>query len=158
MSTCLPHAGVLTAVLAAALLGACSNSQGPAPAQSAGLHTTLPSGPSLPDLDASDPEGSRQRFHIYLHNQVDVLNTALSRIAAAGPPARTAWDAQGHAHRGHLPDRAHRWQDTGRSGHADQPAARCGAGIQLPAARRVWGCGWLAGDAHPDSLDIHSHR
>jgi hypothetical protein len=49
MSTCLPHAGVLTAVLAAALLGACSNSQGPAPAQSAGLHTTLPSGPSLPD-------------------------------------------------------------------------------------------------------------
>lgn len=103
-------ASVLTAVLAAALLGACSNSQGPAPAQSAGLHTTLPSGPALPDpsvawseqlchallpvaqgtgtppsLEASDPETSRQLFHTYLHNQVDVLNTALSRIAAAGP-------------------------------------------------------------------------
>jgi hypothetical protein len=103
-------ASVLTAVLAAALLGACSNGQGPAPDQSAGLPAALPPGPALPDpsvawseqlchallpvaqgagtppsLEASDPEGSRQGFHIYLHNQVDALDTALSRIAAAGP-------------------------------------------------------------------------
>jgi hypothetical protein len=97
-------------VLAAAPLAACSNNQQPASAQSAGLPITVRPGSSTPEpavawseqlcrallpvaqgagtsphLDASDLEGSRQRFHTYLHNQVDALNTALTRIAAAGP-------------------------------------------------------------------------
>jgi hypothetical protein len=38
-----------------------------------------------PSLDASDLEGSRQHFHIYLRNQVDALNTALTQIVAARP-------------------------------------------------------------------------
>ena len=40
---------------------------------------------SPPNLDVSDPEGSRQRLHTYLHNQVEALNSALTRIAAAEP-------------------------------------------------------------------------
>jgi hypothetical protein len=101
---------VLVGVLVAALLGACSNGEQPAPVQSAEFPTVprldsptpdptvawseqlcralLPVAQGAgtpPSLDASDPEGSRQRFHTYLHNQVDALNTALTQIAAAGP-------------------------------------------------------------------------
>jgi hypothetical protein len=100
----------MTAVLALVLLGACSNGQQPAPAEAAGLPTALAAGSFSPDptvawterlcrallpvaqsagtppfLDASDPEGSRQRFHTSLHNQVDALSNALAQIAAAGP-------------------------------------------------------------------------
>lgn len=38
-----------------------------------------------PSLDANNLEGSRQRFHTYLHDHVDVLSAALTDIAAAGP-------------------------------------------------------------------------
>ncbi|MDQ3763642.1 MAG: hypothetical protein M3460_19070 [Actinomycetota bacterium] len=101
---------LLAAVLVAALLGACSNSEQPAPPQSAELLT--PSHPDSrtpdpavawserlcrallpvahgaanpPSLDASNLEGTRQRFHTYLRNQVEVLSAALTQIAAAGP-------------------------------------------------------------------------
>ena len=101
---------VLAALLALVLLGACSNGQQPAPDQSAGSPTAQRPGSYSPDptvawseqlchallpvaqsagtppvLAAVDPEGSRQRFHISLHNQVDALTTALTWIAAAGP-------------------------------------------------------------------------
>jgi hypothetical protein len=100
---------VLTGVLLAALLGACSNSERPALTQDAEASTALRSASSTPvavawserfcrallpivqgaeappHLVLSDPEGSRQRLHTYLHNQVEALNTALTRIAAAGP-------------------------------------------------------------------------
>jgi len=101
---------LLAAVLVAALLGACSNSQRPAPAHSAGVPTAVGLDSPTPDpavawserlcsallpvahgagtppsLDVNNLEGSRQRFHTYLHNQVDILSTALTQIAAAGP-------------------------------------------------------------------------
>ncbi|MGH3775275.1 MAG: hypothetical protein ACRDRR_05995 [Pseudonocardiaceae bacterium] len=100
---------VLAAVLMATLLGACSNSERPALTRQAGDPTALRSASSTPvtvawserlcrallpvvqgtgsppNLDVSDPEGSRQRLHTYLHNQVEALNSALTRIAAAEP-------------------------------------------------------------------------
>jgi hypothetical protein len=100
---------IQSTVLALVLLGACSNGQQPAPAEFAGP-TALSAGSFSPDptvawteqlcrallpiaqsagippvLDPSDPEGSRQRFHTSLQNQVDALSKALTRIAAAGP-------------------------------------------------------------------------
>src|SRR5262249_8538007 len=101
---------LLVGVLVAALLGACSNSQQPAPAQSAEfpvpsrLNVPMPdpvvawseqlcrallpvahSAENPPSLDATNLEGSRQRFDAYLHDYLNVLNTALTGIAAAGP-------------------------------------------------------------------------
>ncbi|MGH4012074.1 MAG: hypothetical protein ACRDTH_28605 [Pseudonocardiaceae bacterium] len=101
---------LLAAVLVAAALGACSNSEQPAPAQSTELLTPsragsptpdpavawserlcralLPvahSGKSPPSLEPSNLEGTRQRFHTYLRNQLEALNGALAEIAAAGP-------------------------------------------------------------------------
>jgi hypothetical protein len=93
----------------AALLGACSNHQQPAPAQSAqsptppsvdittsdpavawsericgGLLPVARAG-SPPSLDPHDLEGSRQRFATYLRDHVDALDAALGEITAAGP-------------------------------------------------------------------------
>ena len=92
-----------------AVLGACSNSQRPAPAQSAESSTPSHAGftasdptvawsericgallpvvgaGSPPRLDTHDLEGSRQRFHTYLRDHVDALDAALADISAAGP-------------------------------------------------------------------------
>jgi hypothetical protein len=98
------------AVLVAAVLGACSNSEQPAPAQSAEFltpsqldfpmpdptvvwservcHALLPVAGvagNPPSLDANNLEDSRQRFHTYLQDYVNVLSAALTDIAAAGP-------------------------------------------------------------------------
>ena len=91
------------------MLGACSNSQRPAPAQSAESSTPSHAGftasdptvawsericgallpvaraGSPPSLDTHDLEGSRQRFHTYLRDHVDALDAALADISAAGP-------------------------------------------------------------------------
>ena len=100
---------LLAGVLVAALLGACSNHQQPAPAQSAespipssvdfttsdpavtwservcgGLLPVARAG-SPPSLDPHDLEGSRQRFDTYLRDHVEALNAALGQITAAGP-------------------------------------------------------------------------
>jgi hypothetical protein len=102
---------VLAAVLVAAVLGACSNGEQPAPAQSAGFPTPsrldvgstpdpvvawserlcralLPvaqGAETPPSLDAKNLAGSRERFLSYLRNQVEALTAALAQIAAAGP-------------------------------------------------------------------------
>jgi hypothetical protein len=107
---CAPKLRLLpAAVLVAALLGACSDGQRPAPAQFAEFPTpsrlnfstsdpavawserlcraVLPvaRAGSPPSLDAHDLDGSRKRFHTYLHDHVNALNAALTDIAAAGP-------------------------------------------------------------------------
>lgn len=69
-----------------------------------------------------------------------------------------AGHAEDHPYRGHLPGRARRWQTLeGLAVPIElQPAAR-----QAPGCQRLdasGGGGRLAGDAHSDSLDIHSHR
>ena len=101
---------LLVAVLVAALLGACSNSEQPAPSRSAEFlapsqldfptpdpavvwservcHALLPvahSAGNPPNLDANNLEDSRQRFHTFLHDYVNALSAALTDIAAAGP-------------------------------------------------------------------------
>ena len=100
---------LLVAVLVATLLGACSNSEQPAPAQPAEFqtpsqlnfpmpdpavmwservcHALLPvaAAGNPPSLDANNLEDSRQRFRTYLQDYVNVLSAALTNIAAAGP-------------------------------------------------------------------------
>ncbi len=100
---------LLAGVLVGAVLGACSNSQRPAPAQSAESSTPshanfTTSDPTVawsericgallpvvgagspPRLDTHDLEGSRKRFHTYLRDHVDALDAALADISAAGP-------------------------------------------------------------------------
>lgn len=100
---------LLAGLLVGAVLGACSNSQRPAPAQSAEPSTPSHAGftasdptvawsericgallpvagaGSPPSLDTHDLVGSRQRFHTYLRDHVDALDGALADISAAGP-------------------------------------------------------------------------